>query len=161
MKVGVACDHAGYPLKAAILARIAEEGHEPLDLGVFSPAPADYPDVARSLAEGILQGRFPRGVLICGSGVGVSVAANKFPGVRAAVCHDAYSAHQGVEHDDMNALTLGARVIGVALAQELVSAFLRARFSGEERHLRRLQKVVAIEASFVGSTEKGAPQARD
>lgn len=149
MKVGFACDHAGYPLKAELLARIAQEGHEALDLGTHSLQPVDYPDVARSLAEALLRGEIERGVLVCGSGVGVSIAANKLPGVRAAVCHDVYSAHQGVEHDELNVLTLGARVIGPALAGELLAAFLKARFSAEARHVRRSEKVRAIEAAFM------------
>jgi ribose 5-phosphate isomerase B len=149
MKVGVACDHAGYPLKAEILACVAHAGHEAVDLGTHSSEPVDYPDVAQTLGEALQRGAIQRGVLLCGSGVGVSIAANKLKGVRAAVCHDAYSAHQGVEHDEMNVLTLGARVVGPALARELVSAFLRAQFSAEERHLRRTRKIHALEAKFM------------
>lgn len=151
MKVGVACDHAGYVLKGEVLACIAGAGHEAVDLGTHSSEPVDYPDVAEKLGAALLQGAIERGVLLCGSGVGVSIAANKLPGVRAAVCHDAYSAHQGVEHDELNVLTLGARVVGAALAVELVSTFLRARFSAEERHVRRSQKIRALEARFMRS----------
>ena len=127
------------------------DGHEVDDLGTDSTAPVDYPDFAEKLALHVVNGPAARGVLLCGSGVGASVAANKVPGIRAAVCHDSYSAHQGVEHDDMNVLVLGARVIGAELAKELARVFVRARFSGEERHARRLAKVQAIEERFSGS----------
>lgn len=145
MRVAVGCDHAGWVLKTTVMEAVRSQGHEVIDLGVHSPDPADYPDVAKAVGEALQTGAADRGVLLCGSGVGASVAANKLRGIRAAVCHDAYSAHQGVEHDDMNVLTLGARIIGPALAPELVSAFLSARFSGEERHVRRLRKVEAME----------------
>ncbi|MGH7818326.1 MAG: ribose 5-phosphate isomerase B [Candidatus Binatia bacterium] len=145
MRIAVACDHAGFPLKARVIEEIRGAGHEPVDLGTSSTEAVDYPDFARKLGEAIQQGRAERGVLLCGSGVGASVAANKMRGVRAGVCHDTYSAHQGVEHDDMNVLTLGARIIGPELVPELVRAFVAARFSGEERHVRRLDKVKAIE----------------
>jgi ribose 5-phosphate isomerase B len=117
-------------------------------VGTNSTAPVDYPDSAEAVGRAVIDGRAERGVLVCGSGVGASVAANKLPGVRAAICHDAYSAHQGVEHDDMNVLVLGGRIIGPALARELVAAFVQARFSGDERHRRRLDKVKAIEARY-------------
>jgi RpiB/LacA/LacB family sugar-phosphate isomerase len=146
VKIAVACDHAGFPLKREVLSALVAEGHEPLDLGTHSTDAVDYPDFARALGEALQQGRAERGVLLCGSGVGASVAANKLRGVRAAVCHDVYSAHQGVEHDDMNVLTLGARVIGPALLTELVLAFVRARFTNEPRHARRLQKVLQLES---------------
>jgi ribose 5-phosphate isomerase B len=149
MRVAFAADHAGAALKAELLRRLsaAETGHDLVDLGGDGSDPTDdYPDVAQLLGEAIRDGRAERGVLICGSGVGASVAANKIRGVRAAVCHDTYSAHQGVEHDDMNVLTLGSRVIGPELACECTVAFLRATFSGEARHLRRLEKVLALEA---------------
>ncbi|HEY7801898.1 MAG TPA: ribose 5-phosphate isomerase B [Dehalococcoidia bacterium] len=152
MRIAVATDHAGFPLKQPIIDELRQLGHDTLDLGTNSEAPVDYPDYAEAVGNAIRSGRADRSVLICGSGVGASVAANKVPGIRAAVCHDTYSAHQGVEHDDMNVLTLGARVIGPALALELVAAFVGARFSGEERHVRRLDKVLAIEARY--STEK-------
>jgi ribose 5-phosphate isomerase B len=146
MRVAVASDHAGFELKEVVRAQLAATGHTVLDLGTDSPTkPDDYPDFARAIGEAIVTGKADRGVLVCGSGVGASVAANKVPGVRAGLCHDHYSAHQGVEHDDMNVLVLGARVIGVEPAKELVSAFLAAKFTGEERHARRLKKVIEIE----------------
>jgi ribose 5-phosphate isomerase B len=154
MRIAVATDHAGFPLKQAIMDELRRLGHDVLDLGTDSEAPVDYPDYAEAAGDAVRSGRAERAVLLCGSGVGASVAANKIPGVRAAVCHDAYSAHQGVEHDDMNVLTLGARVIGPALAVELVQAFARAEFSGEERHERRLRKVLAIEERYTGTKEK-------
>jgi ribose 5-phosphate isomerase B len=144
----VGSDHAGFVLKQEIAEELRKRGHEVLDVGTCSTEPVDYPDSAEAVGLAVTDGRAERGVLICGSGVGASVAANKIPGVRACVCHDAYSAHQGVEHDDMNVLVLGGRIIGPALAQELVLAFLGARFSGEERHVRRLAKVKAIEARY-------------
>ena len=145
MKIVVGSDHAGFALKQEMAALLRECGHEVLDVGTDSTAPVDYPDFAEALALAVREGRAERGVLICGSGVGASVAANKLPGVRAAICHDTYSAHQAVEHDDLNVLCLGSRVIGGSLAAEIVTAFLAARFSGEERHLRRLNKILAIE----------------
>ncbi len=145
MRIGVACDHAGYPLKETILRAIGERGHEQVDLGTHSSDPVDYPDYAEKLGRAIQRGQVDRGILICGSGVGASVAANKLEGVRAGLCHDTYSAHQAVEHDDINILALGARVVGPALAVELVTAFLDAEFSRGERHLRRLAKVHALE----------------
>ncbi len=144
MKVGIAADHAGYALKQELIPWLGSLGAIQ-DLGTHSPDPVDYPDVAEALARALLSGAVDRGVLICGSGVGASVAANKFPGIRAGLCHDTYSAHQGVEHDDMNILVLGSRVIGVELARELVRAFLGARFTHEERHERRLGKITALE----------------
>lgn len=146
MKIALAADHAGLPLKEEMAAFIASLGHEVLDLGAHGyDKDDDYPDFAENVGRAIQQGQADRGVLVCGSGVGASVAANKMKGVRAAVCHDAYSAGQGVEHDDMNVLCMGARIVGVALAQALVVAFLNATFTGEERHQRRLDKVLAIE----------------
>jgi ribose 5-phosphate isomerase B len=147
MKIGVAVDHAGFVLKARVIEVILALGHEVLDLGTNSTAPVDYPDYAQALGEAVIAGRCDRGVLLCGSGVGASVAACKLRGIRAAVCHDTYSAHQGVEHDDMNILVLGARIIGTELVPELVGAFLRATFTHEERHVRRLAKVAALEGS--------------
>jgi ribose 5-phosphate isomerase B len=147
MNVALGADHAGFVLKQELADALRAEGHDVLDVGTHSAAPVDYPDSAEALAKAVLA-RAARGVLICGSGVGASVAANKVPGIRAAVCHDTYSAHQGVEHDDMNVLVLGARVVGPALARELVRAFLGARFSGEERHVRRLEKVKALETRY-------------
>ncbi len=145
MIVAIAADHAGYALKQELIPSLRSLGHEVEDLGTHSLEPVDYPDVAERLARGILSAAADRGVLICGSGVGASVAANKLPGIRAGLCHDTYSAHQGVEHDDMNILVLGARVIGVELARELVRTFLEARFTHEERHERRLGKIRALE----------------
>jgi ribose 5-phosphate isomerase B len=145
MKIAVACDHAGFPLKDGVVALLRATGHSVEDLGTDSTEPVDYPDFARAVAEAVASGRCDRGIVICGSGVGASVAATKVPGVRASMCHDTFSARQGVEDDDMNVLSLGARVIGPALAAELVGAFVHAKFSGAERHVRRLAKVNAIE----------------
>jgi ribose 5-phosphate isomerase B len=146
MKVAVGSDHAGFSLKQEIAAQLRKDGYEVVDVGTDSEAAVDYPDFAEKTGRAVLDGRAERGVLICGSGVGASIAANKLKGIRAAICHDTYSAHQGVEHDDMNVLVVGSRVIGVALAHELVHHFLGARFTQEERHVRRLNKVKAIEA---------------
>jgi ribose 5-phosphate isomerase B len=148
MRIVVGSDHAGLSLKQLIAGELRQAGHDVLDVGTFSSEPSDYPDFAEAVGEAVISGRAERGVLVCGSGVGASVAANKIPGVRAAVCHDAYSAHQGVEHDDMNVLVLGGRIIGTALAHDLVAAFVGARFSGEERHVRRLNKVKALEKRY-------------
>lgn len=145
MNIAVGADHAGFALKQEVADFLRARGHQVVDVGTHSPAPVDYPDIAEAVALAVREGRAERAVLVCGSGVGASVAANKVPGIRAAVCHDVYSAHQGVEHDDMNVLVLGGRVIGSALACDLVQAFVGARFSGEERHARRLAKVLAIE----------------
>jgi ribose 5-phosphate isomerase B len=144
----VGSDHAGFELKETLAAFIRELGHEVLDVGTHSTQPVDYPDFAEAIGQAVLDGRADRGVLICGSGIGASVAANKLPGIRAGLCHDTYSAHQGVEHDDMNVIVLGARVVGVELAKELVSAFARARFTSEERHVRRVNKVRALELRY-------------
>ncbi len=145
LRVALGTDHGGFALKTELLARL-QTSHEIVDLGAHTfDATDDYPDFVRLVTQAVASGRAERGILICGSGVGACVAANKVPGVRAAVCHDTYSAHQGVEHDDMNVLCLGARVVGVELAAELAVAFLNARFTGEERHRRRLEKVMAIE----------------
>lgn len=145
MRVAVACDHAGFPLKDAVIQTIRNAGHEPIDLGTNSTDPVDYPDFAAKLAKSIVSGQTERGVLVCGSGIGASIAATKIDGIYAGVCHDVYSAHQGVEHDDMNVLCLGARVIGPALVPELVLAFLGASFSTEERHRRRVAKIHDLE----------------
>jgi ribose 5-phosphate isomerase B len=148
MKVACAFDHAGFPLKELVLEVVRELGHEPVDLGTNSTDPVDYPDTARAGAEAVRSGRAERAVVVCGSGAGVAVAACKVPGIRAACTHDTYSAHQCVEHDDVNVLCLGARVIGPALAREIIEAFLGASFTGEERHVRRLGKIQAIEDEF-------------
>ena len=150
MKIVLAADHAGYELKQRLLDDVRAAGHEVADLGTHDPGlPADYPDFAQLVCERVRQGEAERGILVCGSGVGVCVAANKFPGIRAGMCHDRYSAHQGVEHDDVNVLCLGARIIGVEVAREIVEAFITAVFSGDERHERRLMKVRAIENRFL------------
>jgi ribose 5-phosphate isomerase B len=148
MRIAIGSDHAGYELKERIRTHLGELGYQVFDQGTHSTAPVDYPDFAEAVALSVREGKADRGILVCGSGVGASVAANKIPGVRAGLCHDTYSAHQGVEHDDMNVLVLGGRVIGEALALELSSAFLKAKFSGEERHQRRLDKIHAIEARY-------------
>jgi RpiB/LacA/LacB family sugar-phosphate isomerase len=145
MRIAIAADHAGFELKQHLCGVLRADGHAVEDLGTTGTRPVDYPDFARAIAEEVVAGRAERGVLLCGSGVGASVAANKVRGVRAGLCHDCYSARQGVEHDDMNILVLGARVIGTALAEDLVRAFLGARFSGEARHVRRLGKIRDME----------------
>jgi len=151
MKLVISCDHAGFPLKEDVRAGLVAAGHEVVDLGAYKLEPQDdYPDFAEKVGEAIHAGVAPRGILICGSGVGVCVAANKIPGIRAGICHDAYSAHQGVEHDDMNVLVLGARIIGRSLAYELVQAFVGASFQAKEpRFQRRFRKVLAIEAKYL------------
>lgn len=152
MKIAIASDHAGFPLKEEVRKYMAGLGHDVLDLGAFNAEPSDYPDYAELVGRALHAKDVERAVLICGSGVGVSVAANKMPGIRAAMCHDTYSAHQGVEHDDMNVLVLGSRIVGYALAYDLVASFLNARFqSDEERFVRRLNKVKAIEARFMSN----------
>lgn len=150
MKVAIGCDHGGFALKVSVIEELKKLGHAIIDCGARAfDLSDDYPDFAQKVAEDVAEGRAERGIILCGSGVGACVAANKVPGVRAAICHDSYSAHQGVEHDDLNVLCLGARIIGSALASELVQAFLNARFSGEERHRRRLEKVGAIERQYL------------
>ncbi len=156
MHVAVGADHAGFLLKQELASFIATLGHTVQDLGTQSLDPVDYPDYAEAVALAVRDGRADRGLMICGSGVGASVAANKVPGIRAAICHDTYSAHQGVEHDNMNILVLGARIIGTALARELLAAFLAAKFSGEERHVRRLAKIRAMEVRYAGTAKVGA-----
>ncbi len=150
MKLVIGSDHAGFALKEEVRAYLTKAGHEVIDLGAFNAEPSDYPDFAVLIGQAIRRGDAPRGILICGSGVGVCVAANKIPGIRAGMCHDTYSAHQGVEHDDMNVLVMGARIIGSELAFELARAFLGASFQGnEERFQRRFKKVLAIEAKYM------------
>jgi len=148
MIIAVASDHAGFPLKARVIEIARSLGHEPMDLGTCSTEPVDYPDFAEAIAHAILNGKAERGILLCGSGVGASVAANKFRGIRAGTCHDTFSAHQSVEDDNTNVLCLGARVIGPELAIEIVRAYLGAHFSGAERHVRRLAKIAVFEESF-------------
>lgn len=150
MKLAIAADHAGFPLKEEVRAYVKKLGHEIHDLGAFNTEPSDYPDFAVLVGRELMSGKAERGILICGSGVGVCVAANKMPGVRAGMCHDTYSAHQGVEHDQMNVLVLGARIIGSALAFECVDSYLKAEFiATEERFVRRLSKVMAIEREYM------------
>ncbi len=148
MKVAVASDHAGFPLKARVIEELTRLGHSAVDLGTDSTDPVDYPDYSRAAAEAVLQGRADRAILLCGSGAGACVAANKFKGIRAATCHDPFSAHQSVEDDDVNVLCLGARVIGPELALELVRRYTAAKFSGLERHRRRLGKIAGFEDQF-------------
>lgn len=155
MKIAVACDHAGFPLKDIVIETVRKAGHEVLDLGTYSAAPVDYPDFAEKLGRAIQRREADRGILLCGSGVGAAVAANKMIGVRAGLCHDTYSAHQCVEHDDVNILALGGRVIGPEVAIEVIKAYLGARFTGEERHVRRLGKIMAIEQSEIGRKKGG------
>lgn len=150
MKVVIGSDHAGFRLKNSMGDLLRAMGNEVLDVGAFNENPSDYPDFAEAVGRAVLDGKAERGVLICGSGVGASVAVNKMPGIRGGMCHDTYSAHQGVEHDDINVLVLGERVVGVELAKDLVRAFMGAKFSNEERHVRRLGKVKAIEARYCG-----------
>ncbi len=145
MRIACAFDHAGVPLREEVLATLAETGHEVIDLGTDTLDPVDYPDKAVEAGRAVLSGSAERAVIVCGSGAGVAVAANKMPGIRAACAHDTYTAHQAVEHDDVNVLCLGARVVGAALAADVVRAFVGASFTGEERHLKRLEKVAAIE----------------
>lgn len=154
MIVAVACDHGGFPLKDEVLAAVRENGHEPLDLGTFGPESVDYPDFVEKAADVIRAGDAERGILICGSGVGAAIAANKFPGIFACLCHDTYSAHQGVEHDAMNVLCLGARIIGPALAKELVYAFLGANYFDSGNYARRVEKIHTIEARYQGAPGK-------
>jgi len=151
LKIAVATDHAGFPIREIVLEAVRDAGHEIIDLGTHSTKAVDYPDYAEKIGRAIQSGEADRGILLCGSGVGASIAANKMKGVYAAVCHDSYSAHQGVEHDDMNVLCLGGRIIGPELVRELVESFLKARFvgndPGQERHKRRVGKVRRIEAN--------------
>jgi ribose 5-phosphate isomerase B len=154
MKITIGSDHAGFELKKLLIDYLQQCGHQLTDAGTDSASPVDYPDYAEAVALGVLQGGSERGILICGSGVGASVAANKIPGIRAGLCHDCYSAHQGVEHDDLNLLVLGSRVIGPELAKDLCITFLNARFTNEERHRRRLEKIRTIEQRYSLTKEK-------
>lgn len=148
MRIAVGADHAGFELKQILRDYLRHRGHEVIDAGTTSADPVDYPDFAEAVSKVLLDGAAERGVLVCGSGVGASVAINKLPGIRAGLCHDSYSAHQGVEHDDMNVLVFGARVIGVELALELVNNFLAAKYTDEERHHRRVAKIKALEQRY-------------
>ncbi len=145
MKIAVGADHAGFPHKEIVIAILEDNGHEAIDLGTTSTEPVDYLDYAEKVGRAIQQGEAERGILLCGSGVGAAIAANKMRGIRAGVCHDIYSAHQSVEHDDANVLAIGARIIGKELVAEIVRAFIGAEFSGEPRHVRRLNKILALE----------------
>ena len=152
MRIALGCDHGGFPLKQRVASVIQAAGHTVVNCGTDSDCSVDYPDYALRVGQVIVSGEADRGILLCGSGVGISVAANKIPGIRAGVCHDIYSAHQGVEHDDMNVLCLGARIVGEEVAVELVRAFINAQFTQEERHLRRLNKVLQIERDAMAGT---------
>jgi ribose 5-phosphate isomerase B len=147
MRIAVGADHAGFPLKASVIQVVQAAGHDVLDLGACDAAPSDYPDFALAVGRAVQAGQAERGILLCGSGVGASIAANKLRGIRAGLCHDSYSAHQCVEHDDANVLCLGPRIIGPALMAEIVAAFLGAQFTGEARHRRRLGKIAAMETT--------------
>ncbi len=148
MKIALASDHAGYPLKQHLVDYLAKQGYEVLDLGVDNPnISSDYPDAAQAVGAAVLDGRAERGIIACGSGVGACIAANKMQGIYAGLVHDVYSAHQGVEHDQMNVICVGARIIGIALAEEIATTFLKAQFSGEERHARRFNKMLALESA--------------
>jgi ribose 5-phosphate isomerase B len=151
MRITIGADHAGFELKQVLIDYLRQHGHELKDVGTNSTAPVDYPDFAEAVALSLLRGECERGILICGSGIGAAVAANKIPGIRAGQCSDTYSAHQGVEHDDVNVLVLAARVIGVEVAKELCAAFLKAKFTGEERHRRRLAKTLSIEQRYAAT----------
>ena len=148
MRIAIGADHAGFDLKQILAAYLRQQGHEVIDKGTDSTEPVDYPDFAEAVGNAVLAGAAERAVLVCGSGVGASVSANKIPGIRAGLCHDTYSAGQGVEHDDMNILVLGARIIGVEVARELVDRFVAAKFTGEERHRRRVEKIKALERRY-------------
>lgn len=148
MRIAIGADHAGFDLKQILAEYLRHRGHEVIDKGTDSDDPVDYPDFAEAVSNVVIAGQAERGVLVCGSGVGASVSANKIPGIRAGLCHNTYSAHQGVEHDDMNILVLGARVIGVEMARELVDHFIAATFNGEERHRRRVEKIKALEQRY-------------
>jgi RpiB/LacA/LacB family sugar-phosphate isomerase len=148
MRIAIGADHAGFEMKRDLAAYVAKNGHEVTDMGTHTSAPVDYPDIAEAVAQAVRNGQADRGIVVCGSGAGAAIAACKFPGIRAAICHDCYSARQAVEHDDMNVLCLGSRVIGPALARTLIDTFLAASFTGEERHMARLAKIDAIESRY-------------
>ncbi len=148
MTIAIGCDHGGFPLKQTVMETVQKAGHSVIDLGTHSTDAVDYPDFSEAVARAVLEGKAERGIIICGSGVGATVAANKFKGIRAGLCHDTFSARQGVEDDDMNVITMGARIIGPLLAIEIIQAFLKASFSNAERHVRRLNKVKSFEDRF-------------
>ena len=148
MRIAIGADHAGFEMKRDLAAYLAKNGHEVLDIGAFNTTPVDYPDIAEGVAQAVRNGQTDRGIIVCGSGVGAAIAACKLPGLRACVCHDTYSARQAVEHDDLNVLCLGSRVIGASLARVLADTFLAATFSGEQRHMVRIGKIDAIESRY-------------
>jgi RpiB/LacA/LacB family sugar-phosphate isomerase len=154
MRIVIGSDHAGFELKSTIVSYIQELGHQIIDVGTNNAEPVDYPEYAEAVGKAILEERADRGIMICGSGVGASIAVNKLPGIRAGLCHDTYSAHQGVEHDNINVLIMGARVIGIETARELVRAYIGAEFTKEERHLRRLDKLSKLEEKYRGKHKK-------
>ncbi len=154
MRIAIGTDHAGWPYKEALIEDLEASGHEVTDLGTHGPDSVDYPDFARPVAESVARGETDRGILLCGSAVGVSLVANKIPGIRAGVCHDTYSAHQCVEHDDVNVLCLGARVIGIEVAREVTATFVAARFSDEARHRKRLDKLLAVERQYMRASDR-------
>ena len=154
MRIAIGADHAGWPYKKALVEDLEASGHEITDHGTHGPDSVDYPDFARPVAESVARGEAERGILLCGSAVGVSLVANKVPGVRVGVCHDTYSAHQCVEHDDVNVLCIGARVIGIEVAREVVGTFVAARFSDEGRHRRRLEKLLTVERKYMRSSDR-------
>lgn len=153
MKIAIGSDHAGFALKSYLVEVLKSQNVDVMDVGTYSEAPVDYADFAKAVALSVIEKKAERGILICGSGVGASIAANKVSGIRAGLCHDSYSAHQGVEHDDMNVLVMGSRIIGIEIAKELVKNFLSAVFSHEARHVRRLEKVVALESQYLRKSE--------
>lgn len=154
MRIVIGSDHAGFELKSTIVSYIQDLGHQIIDVGTNNAEPVDYPEYAEAVGKAILGKRADRGIMICGSGVGASIAVNKLPGIRAGLCHDTYSAHQGVEHDNINVLIMGARVIGIETARELVRAYIGAEFTKEERHLRRLDKLSKLEEKYRGKHRK-------
>lgn len=154
MRIVIGSDHAGFELKSTIVSYIQDLGHQIIDVGTNNAEPVDYPEYAEAVGKAILEERADRGIMICGSGVGASIAVNKLPGIRAGLCHDTYSAHQGVEHDNINVLIMGARVIGIETARELVRAYIGAEFTKEERHLRRLDKLSKLEEKYRGKHRK-------
>lgn len=147
MKIAIGCDHAGFPMKALVIEEARALGHEVEELGSFTPAPVDFPDIARAVCDAVRKGDAARGILVCGTGVGASIAANKLRGIRASVCHDVHSAHQSVEHDDVNVMCIGAQIVGPWLARDLVAAFLRAEFHATEDHVRRVRKLGEMEGA--------------
>ena len=154
MRIVIGSDHAGFELKSTIVSYIQDLGHQIIDVGTNNAEPVDYPEYAEAVGKAILEERADRGIMICGSGVGASIAVNKLPGIRAGLCHDTYSAHQGVEHDNINVLIMGARVIGIETARELVRAYIGAEFTEDERHLRRLDKLSKLEEKYRGKHRK-------